>query len=97
LYSGCFLEDEGSIVQHSVGSVSDPTAAFSTSNNAAAQHHLAENVDRAAVAGEETSALSLWLQWTLPQLTFALLVPILATSLLTTMDKARPFCTFITL
>jgi hypothetical protein len=38
----------------------------------AAQQHLSDNV-----VNEANSALSLWLQWTLPQLTFALLVSIL--------------------
>ncbi len=59
-----FVDDEGSVVQHSVGSVSDPAP------NVVA--HLSDNVGERV--GEETSALSLWLQWTLPQLTFALLV-----------------------
>ena len=60
-------DDDGSVILHSVGSVSDPTAC-STSN---VGHQMSENFEKVA---EETSALSLWLQWTLPQLTFALLV-----------------------
>jgi hypothetical protein len=63
-YSRSFVaaDDDGSVIVQSVGSVSDPAPA-----NVA---HLSDHV-----VGDDTSDLSLWLQWTLPQVTAALIAP----------------------
>ena len=78
-FSFCFLilvfslpDEDGSIIIQSVGSVSEPSPA---------QQHLSDNV-----VSEANSALSLWLQWTLPQLTLALLAADSTSKLLLEME-----------